>query len=820
MDTRMLTDLRLGFRLLARRPSLALAAIVSLSLGIGANTAIFSVLHNVILNPLPYANPAELVIVWETRSDNPERWVAPANFVDWRRDSRSFRALAAFDEFAPTLSGIGEPERLRALGVSGTFFTTLGVRAALGRTLLPSDDEPDADSTAVLSDGLWSRLFGAAPDALGRTLELDGRLYIVVGVMPAEFESPLQSNIDVWLSGDRGVPRTFPFGGDLTSVRDSHIIFVVGRLAPGATRDTAQAELSAMMVELARRFPTTNAGLGVNVKPLHEAVVGDVRGLVLLLQLAVSIMLLIACANVAHLLLGQATVRFGEIATRAALGAGRARLVRQLLAETLVIALPGGLLGLLLAMWSLDALVAIAPSGLPRLQEIDIDPIVLAFTAAVTVLTAAVFGLGPAFHLARQGSLSYTQSNLRLTGVRTVRRWHDAVVVGELALAQILLVGAGLLLASFVATQRVPLGFESDGRVAADLNLAPVRYLTPVTPGEFTIDPRRKLQFVEAVLDELRASPNVRNTGASFTSPLMGAPNRGMSIEWRPRKGPGLEDAADFQLVTPDFFRAVGATLVRGRALTAEDRADGPRVAVVNQAFASKYFQGEDPIGRRIQFGGDLTHEIVGIVGDMRYRRLESPADPTFYIPITQNAERWPFLSFTIWTEGDTASAATLLRGAIRKADPNQAITRVRSYDEILGTALAPRRFNTLLVTVFACTALLLAAVGTYGVIAYAVSIRTRELSVRVALGAGPRQLLRMVIGQGARLTGMAVLAGVAGGWMLTGFMSAMLYEVKPHDSATFIAVALLLTTVAMVATWFPARRAIRVNPLNALRDE
>jgi predicted permease len=816
----MLSDIRLGLRQFMRRPGLAIAAVLSLALGIGANTAIFSVLHNVVLNQLPFADPDRLMIVWETRSDNPERWVAPANFVDWRRDSRTFSSLAAFDEFSPTLSGRSEPERLRALGTSGTFFTTLGASAALGRTLMPSDDEPDATSVAVLSHGLWTRLFGAAPDALGRTLVLDGRAYTIVGVMPGEFEAPLQSGVDVYLSGDRGVPRTFPFGGDLTAVRDSHIIFVIGRLAPGATRDMAQQELSAMMADLARKYPQTNAGLGVNVKSLHEEVVGDVRGLVLLLQIAVGMMLLIACANVAHLLLGQAARRHSEMTTRTALGAGRSRLIRQLLAETLVIAIPGGMLGLLLAVWGLDALVAVAPRGLPRLQEIAIDPMVLAFTMAVTLLTAALFGLGPALQVARQASATPAQSGVRLTGGRGVRRWHHAIVVTELALAQVLLVGAGLLLASFVASQRVPLGFATEGRVAADLNLAPEKYLRPIKEGAFEIDPTLKINFVQSVLERLQAAPGVRSAAASFTSPLSGAPNRGISIEGRPATDAGLEDTADFQLVTPDFFRAVGVTLIRGRALTGSDRADGPRVLVVNQAFANHYFPGQDAIGQRVRFGGTSVHEIVGIVADMRYRYLESPADPTFYVPITQNSERWPFLSFTVWSDGDSAAAVMGLRDAIRVADPAQAITRVRSYDEIVSAALSARRFNTLLVLVFAGAALLLAAVGTYGVMAYAVSVRTRELGVRAALGASPRDLLRLVVGQGAMLTGAAVVIGIAGGLMVTGLMTTMLYEVTPRDPRTFVSVAALLTLVSLMATWFPARRAIRANPINALRDE
>ncbi len=814
----MLNDFRLGARIFRRHAGLASAAVLSLALGIGANTAIFSVLHTVVLNALPYDDPERLMMVWETSSDNAERWVAPANFVDWRRDTRSFASLAAFDEFAPTLVGYGEAERLRAVGASGTFFTTLGVTAHIGRTLLPADDEPGAAGAAVLSDGLWVRTFGGSRDVLGRNIVLDGRNYTIVGIMPPDFESPLESaGIEIWLSGDRGVPRTFPFGGDVTAVRDSHIIYVLGRLGPDASRQSAQQELGALMVQLARQHPDTNAGLGVNVVSLHEAVVGDVRPTLVLLQLAVGLMLLIACANVAHLLLGQAAQRQGEIAMRVALGAGRARLVRQMMAETLVIAVPGGVLGLVLARWGLDALVVLAPDTLPRVQAIAIDPVVLAFTIGVTLATALLFGLGPAFQTSRGATAA--QANLRVAGDRGVKRWHRAIVITELAVTHVLLVGAGLLLASFAASQRVDLGFQIEGRAAADLSLAPDRYLKPIDASGFQIETSNKIRFVERVLVQVRATPGVRAAAAAFTSPLTGAPNRGISIPGRPAKGPGLEDTSDFQVITPEFFRAVGATLIRGRALTAADQANTAPVAVINQSFADRYFPGEDPIGQRLQFAGTERPEIVGIVGNMRYRYVETPADPTFYIPITQNTERWPFMSFTVWTDGDPASAGAILRDAIRRADPNQAVTRVRTYEEIFARALAARRFNTTLVAIFAVAALLLAAIGTYGVMAYAVSTRTRELGVRSALGASPADLMRLVLRQAIVLTVAAVSIGAVTSYFATRMMASMLYQVAPRDPSTFLAVAGVLVVVALTATWLPARTAVRVNPTAALRE-
>ncbi len=818
----MVNDLRLGLRLFARRPGLSLAAVLSLALGIGANTAIFSVLNAVVLSPLPFPEPDRLMAVWETSEESSARWVAPANFLDWQREARSFVSLAAFDGFATNVTGRGEPERLRAAGASGNFFTALGARAASGRTLLPSDDEPGAQPVAVLTDGLAQRLFGSNV-AIGEMLTLDGRPHQVVGVLPPDFSMPMMADVEIWTSSDRGIPRSFPFPGDITTVRDSHILYALGRLAPSASRDAAQAELTTIMTRLAGQHPGTNAGLGANVVSLHEQVVGDVRPLVLLLQFAVAVMLAIGCANVANLLLGQAAGRQAEMAARVALGAARTRIVRQMLAETLAVAIPGGICGLLLSVWGLDALVALAPAELPRAHEIGVNAAVLAFTAAVTLMTAFVFGIGPALRSARVNVNPAVQASLRVAGSRGVRRWHHVMAVTELALAQVLLVGAGLLLASFVAAQRVELGFIPEGRIAADLSLSADRYLRPRpggSPDEFRIDTGPKRQLVEGVLERLRGLPGVRAVSASLTAPLAGAPNRGIRIGGRPAPPPGLGHNADFQVVTPDYFRALGTTLVKGRTFDQTDRADAPPVLVVNQAFADRYLPGRDPLGETVVFGGRSRHQVIGVVADARYRSIEQPADPTFFIPFEQNDERWPFLSLTAWADGDPAALAPALREAVRAIDPNQPIARIRTYDDILRTALAPRRFNTLLIGLFAVTALLLAAVGTYGVMAYAVSTRTREIGVRAALGAGPRDLVRLVVGEGLVVAAVAVTIGVAGGLVATGLLSGMLYQVAPRDLRTFALVAAVLTLVALAASLLPARRATRVNPISALREE
>jgi len=815
-----MTDLRLALRLCFRHPLLSLAAIGSLALGIGANTAIFTVLNGSVLQPLPYPEPERLMVVWETHADNQRRYVAPANFLDWRRGAPAFNALAAFDEFSATLTGHGEAQRLRTVSASANFFDVLGVQARLGRVMVGDDDRPNATRVAVLTDGLWHRLFGGSPQAIGQTIILNSVPHTIVGVLPASFTMPMAASVEVWITGDRGIPRSFPFPGDITAVRDSHIIAVIGRLAPGAAREQAQAQLTGVMTELSSRHPDTNTGLGANVRPLHEEVVGDIRPMILLMQMAVALLLLIACANVAHLLLGQAASRQAEISLRFAMGADRARIVRQLLIETLTIAIPGGIAGLALAMIGVRALVAVAPANLPRLGEIEIDGAALGFTILMTALTSLVFGLGPAMQTARMTANELSQVAQRVAGNRRIGRGQQALVIGELALAQVLLVGAGLLLVSFVHATRIDLGFAATDRVLAELNLVP-HYLQTVGD-QGLIDPSRKIRFINSVLDTVRGGHGVRAAAAAFTVPLTGAPNRGIRIEGDPPFPPDNQPNADFQVITPEYFRALGITLVAGRNFSASDRADAPPVVIVNQALVEKYFPGRDPIGRVLLFGGSKRHEIVGIVADARYRSVERAADPTFYLPLEQNDERWPFLAFTVWTDGGpaaTTAAAGLLRSAVRQADPQQPISRVRSIEEILGDSMAARRFNTWIVGLFAATALLLAAIGTYGVMAFAVTSRTRELGVRAALGATPGDLIRMVLRQGLLLTMFASAIGLTAAIALTRFMASMLFNVAPTDPLTFLLVGGVLAVVAMAATFVPARRAMTVNPVTALRD-
>lgn len=809
-----------GLRSLRRTPIVTAAAILSMALGIGATTAMFGVVRHVLLRPLPYAAADRLVMLWETSPDNPARWVAPANFVDWRRDlDEVVESMAAFDNVALAVSGDGEPERLRGVSASGTFFPTLGQAAAEGRLLTADDDAPGAGCVAVLSHGLRTRRFGEAP-VVGRPLVLGDRPCTIVGVLPRDFVFPLEARAEIWINGDRGIPRSFPFPGDLTSVRDSHIIFVVARLRAGVDAATADARLQTLAARLAVAYPDTNAGLGARVQSLHQAVVGDVASVLWLLQAAVGVLLLVACVNVAHLLMGRAARRQHELAVRVSLGARRAHLFQQLLGEALAYAVPGGLLGLLLAAWALDALVAAAPAGLPRLGDIHFDPIVAGTALLLTLATTLLVGLAPMLWTRAVPMGGLAAGGVRVAGSRGSRQWHRGLVVGELALAQVLVVGAWLLAASLAAATRVDLGFETDGRLAAELSLTPDRYLRPVAPGEFRTDPTPRRLFLESVMARMSGVPGVRHVAAAFTAPLSGAPNRGVQLIGEPEPPRGQEPDADFQAVTPSYFATLGIRLVAGRPFEATDDARARPVAVVNEAFARRYYGSSSPLGREIGFGGARRHEIVGVVADGRYRRVEQAADPTFYVPLAQNDEAWPFLALLVRTDADPAAGLQALRDAVRTADAAQPVSTLRALDDAAGDALAARRFNTTLVLIFGGVAIVMAGVGAYGVMAALAAARAREFSIRAALGAPASTLSAEVLGETAWLTLIAAALGLVGAIGGARAWERLLYGVGARDPWPLAAAALTVGIAALAAAWPAARRAGRTSPVDALRLE
>lgn len=805
--------LLLGFRALGRSPALAVAAIASIALGIGASTAIFTVVRHVVLAPLPYPAADRLVMLWETAPDNPARWVAPANYLDWRSAmGDAVASMAAFDGVSLTLTGSGDAERLRGVSASGTFFDTLGQAAAEGRALAPEDDAPDAPCVAVLSAGLRSRRFPGAT-ALGHTLVLDGRPCSVVGVLPATFTFPLQPRAEIWVNGDRGVPRSFPFAGDVTAVRDAHVLFVVARLRPEVSHDAAAARLAAAAAQLAAAYPDTNNGLGARIMPLHEAVVGDVTRVLWLLQAAVLVLLAVAAANVAHLLIGRAVSRGHDLAVRVSLGAARADLARQMFGEALAYALPGGVLGLLLAAWGVDLLVALAPPALPRVQDITLDGVVLAVAAALTLATTIVVGLAPLAGGAWSSSATLQTSGARIAG-GGARHWHRGLVVAELALAQMVVIAAWLLTTSLGAATRVPLGYDTAGRVAAELTLATDRYGSEANRTAAANPPVER--FVSSVLESMERQAGVRGVAAAFTAPLSGAPNRGIRIVGAPEPPGGQEPDADFQVVTPGFFTTLGLRLTAGRLLAATDDRRASPVVVVNEAFAARHFAGT-AVGRVIEFGG-RPHEVVGVVGDTRYRRVETAPYPTFYVPLAQNTEAWPFLAFLVWSDADPAVVSGALRAAVRQADPAQPIATIRPMSAAVDDALAARRFNTVLVTLFAAVTMLLAAIGAYGVTAALAAARAREFSIRAALGASGARLAAQVIGDTAVLAAAASAAGLSLAWLAARGFDGLLFGVTTRDPWLMAVAAGTVTAAALLAVWPAARRVRHTTPMEALR--
>ncbi len=803
-----------GLRLLGRTPGIAAAAIASIALGIGAATAIFTVARHVVLAPLPFPAPEQLVMLWETAPDNPARWVAPANYLDWQAAmTPDVTSMAAFDSVALTLSGDGEAERLRGVSASGRFFDTIGQTAAVGRTLQSGDDAPGAPCVAVLSEGLRARRFpGRSP--VGRQLVLDGRPCAVVGVLPAAFQFPLQPRAEIWVNGDRGVPRSFPFAGDVTTVRDAHLLFVVARLRPEISPEAAAARLTTVAARLADAYPATNAGLGARVMPLHEAVVGDVSRVIWMLQAAVLVLLAVAAANVAHLLIGRAATRGHELAVRVSLGASRRDLARQMFGEALAFALPGGVLGVLLAAWGVDLLVAFAPPGLPRVQEIAVDGLVLGAAAALIVATTLVVGMAPLLGGALTASATLQSSGARVTR-GSARRWHRGLVVAELALAQVVVVAASLLATSLAAATRVPLGYDTSQRVAAELTLARDRYGSRASATE----PGPVQRLVSSVLERMERQPGVRGVAAAFTAPLSGAPNRGIRIVGAPEPADGQEPDADFQVVTPGFFATLGLRLTAGRLLSTTDDHRAAPVVVVNDAFAARHFPGTEAVGRIIEFAG-RAHEVVGVVGDTRYRRVETAPYPTFYAPLAQSTEAWPFLAFVVWADADPSVVSAALRAALREADPAQPIASMRPLTAAVDEALAPRRFNTRLVALFAAATMLLAAIGAYGVTAALAAARARELSIRAALGASGSRLAAQVIGDTAVLAAVACVAGLGVAWVGGRGLDGLLFGVTTRDPWPLVTAAATVVSAALLAVWPAARRVSRTTPGDALRAD
>jgi len=796
-----MSDIRYALRTLARSPGFTLAAVVTLALGIGANTAVFSVVEGVLLRSLPFPHANRLVDIKTVpeRYRNGARWGGTSEltwYETWRTAPGVFDDLSAYIGDQPILIGPWEAARVESWSVMANFFPMLGARPLLGRVFLPGEDRPGTARVAVLSHRLWAARYGSDTTVLGRTLTLDTMKYVVVGVMPAGFRYP--AGADVWLP-----LGSYLSGPDSRERARRQGYWYVGRLRSHVTLTQAQATLDVVSRRSWASEPGETGRLPL-VVGLHDYLVGETRTPLLLMLGAVSLVLLVACANVANLLLARATARGHELAVRIALGAGTRRLIRQVLTESLLVAAFGGGLGVLLALWSVPALVGLAGAELPRVAEIGVNLRVLAAAITMSILVGVAAGLVPALQTARRAPSDALKSRSPNAGGDGWRhRSSDAFIVGQVALTMVLLSGAGLLARSFAHLVRLDPGFEPAHLLAAELQLPGTRYALP----------QARIAYVQQALERVRALPGVSAVTASSGMPLAGYAVGSVSLPGRPDEDSRLW--AWISGVTDDYFRVLGIPLKRGRVFGAGTT---DATVVIDEAAARAYFPGEDALGREIKFYSARTRTIIGVVGDTRQQNLQAPAPPHIYQPLASDAAA--FIKLIARTAGDPSVSAKAMRDALREIDAGVPLERVAPVSELLSDARARHRFYALLVLVFAATALALAATGVYGIVAYAVTRRTQEIGVRVALGAGRRAVVRLIVSRGMMLTLGGIVLGGAGAFGVTGLLRDLLFEVGPRDPVTLAAVALLLLAATLLASWLPARRATKVDPMVALRYE
>jgi putative ABC transport system permease protein len=784
-------DLRLAVRKLARTPSFTLVAVLTLALGIGANTAIFSIVYAVLIRPLPFKDPGRLVMVWETWRGENRVVVAPANFRDWKEQSKTLEHLATWWGWGGQMTINGEPTDVSGDRVSSDFFDALGVIPARGRPFSSEEQRHDGFRVVILSDSLWRRL-GADPNLIGKTVELDRKPHTVVGIMPPGFSFPL--NDEAW----------FPLPQDvLGNGRGSHYLRVIGKLKRNISIAQAQTEMDTIAARLRQAYPKENGepGVGVNVVSLLDETVGEVRRSLLVLMGAVGCLLLIACANVASLMLARATTHKREFALRRAMGASRSRLIRYVLGESILLAIAGGGLGVVWAYLGVRAFVAFDPVKLPRIEEIAVNPRMLLFTLLIAVFTGVLFGLAPALRSSKpdlNGELK--DGSERQCGKSSHSRGRSVLAVVQVALSVMLLTGAGLLLRSFVHRVSVPLGFRPDGLLAVEL--------------PWNVNPH-----IDDLLERLRGLPGVQSAGAAASFPIdPPGTNAPLEVEGLPAT-PGVGLDAGKTPVTADYFRAAGIALQKGRLIAASDTATAPLVTVINQALARRCFQGQNPIGRHIRFGGDPWLTVVGIVGNVKGFGVDGDPMPNVYFS-RQQTEWGNGVYVLIRTTLPPSSMADLVRKEIHSWNKNVSIGALAPIEDLLSESVTVPRFYMLLVLAFASLALTLAAVGVYGLLNYSVQNRTHEIGVRMALGAARGDVLGMVLQQGFRLIMTGVVVGLAGAWASTRALESMLFQVRARDAATFIGACLVLIVVGLLACYIPARRATRVDPMVALRNE
>jgi putative ABC transport system permease protein len=800
MET-LLRDIRYGIRSLVKRPGFTVVALIALALGIGANTAIFSLVNGVLLRPLPFAEPDRLVWMWgNIRNGGNRASVSPPDFLDYRNENKTFEEFAGFFPAVLNLTGSGEPERLSGAGITGNYFQALGAKPLLGRTFVLENEKPGNDQVVVLSYALWQKRFGGDPAIVGKTIALDGKAREVIGVMPQHFNFPRAAGL--W------VPINFDIDPEM-KWRKAHFMRPIGKLKEGVTIAQAKADMDVIARRLEEQYPESNTGWSLRLVSLREELVGNTRPTLFILLGAVGFVLLIACANVANLLLVRAAARQKEIALRTALGAGRFRIVRQMITESVLLALMGGTLGTLLAIWGVDLLVTLSADNIPSTAQISIDATVLGFTLLISLLTGVLFGLAPAL---RTMNLNLTDSLKEggRSGSEGARRnrTRSVLVVIESAVAVMLLVGAGLLVRSLIQLQNTSPGFDAHNVMTMGITLSRQKYSTP----------EKASSFFQELEGRVRGLPGVESVGLVTELPLSGLLNdMPFTVEGRPPVTIDQAFDADFRRVNQHYLSALRIPLLRGRNFTEQEVRQSAKVLLISELLASQVFPNEDPLGKRlIMVMADQPWEIIGVVGDIRHRALETQPFPAMYLPTYATGRT----NLVIRTQGDPTSITTAVRKEVQALDPDQPVADVKTMEQWVDSAVAGPRYRTLLLGLFALLALVLASTGIYGVMSYSVAQRTHEIGVRMALGARQLDVLKLVVLQGMGLVLIGVAVGLVGAFALTRVMSTLLFGVGAKDPVTFAVVAALLSLVAFVACYIPARRATKVDPLVALRYE
>src|SRR4051812_28450155 len=801
-------DVRYGARMLLKNPGFTLIAVFALALGIGANSAIFSVVNTLLLRPLPYKNPSQLVVIWEnaTHLGFPKNTPSAANFLDWQKQNTLFEGMAAFAERSFNLTGVGEPERLDGRRVSANLFDLLGVRPLVGRNFVPDEDKPGT-KVAILNESLWKRRFGSDPGVIGRALTLNGESYTVVGVLPRSVQLPSFGNWrdQIW------VPLAFT--AEEAASRGNHYLEVIGRMKAGVTLEQARAEMATIMARLAQQYPEDNTRIGTVVNPLHEEIVGDMKPALLVLLGAVAFVLLIACANVANLLLARAAARHKEIALRLALGADRVRLTKQLLVESVMLSLLGGAVGLAFAYAGLQVLTRFIPPDVAHAEMISIDAKVLGFTLIIAIVTGLIFGLAPASQASHFNLNDTLKEGGRDAGAGVRgKRLRSTLVIAEVAVSFILLIGAGLLINSFMHLRSLDPGFRADHLLALNIDLSEVKYP----------DNARRTAFFDEVLRRVQALPGVRSVAVAGNLPFTyNGDSMPIAVEGIPDPAPDQWPDVIYRAVGSGYFSTMGIPLLRGRDFSDQDTLDSTMTVVVSEKTAKHYWPNDDPIGKRLKAGSTTSEgpwrTVIGVVADVRQNDFIAQPKMQMYFTYRQLRSLMPN-ALVVRTAVDPLSLATSVRNAIWAVDKDQTVANMDSMEHIVANAVARQRFSTLLLAVFAGLALVLAAVGIYGVMSYSVAQQTREIGIRMALGAKRSDVLKMTVKQGLKLVGFGLGIGLAVAFVLTRVMATLLFGISATDPITFVSISLVLMAVALLASYIPALRATKVDPMIALR--